>query len=207
MKSFKEFLEADMLGNEKDVGMKVVTSAGRNAAGDIAGNLVTAAGGVIGGAVGGSVAGPAGVALGAAAGGYIASVAKSIAAAVWSNRKNIKNRINDEPTLRKVKSNLSGTLTAKKFQETGKSIDELVSACVGVTDESQSYLSEQEIELTRNKILQASKEGNLSYGFAQEVVNRFLEEKINQIQNAIKTSPPQNWDRLMRSLNPRRRTG
>lgn len=132
--------------------------------------------------------------------------AKSIAQFIWNNRNNVKNRINDPTIIQQIKQKISNGLLAQQFQKSGKSIDELVSACVGVTDESQSYLNEIEIQQIRNEVLEAANDGSINYGYAQGLVNKVLEEKANQIQNVIKMSPPQSWDKLMRSLNPRRRT-
>lgn len=176
MITFYEFMEGDLVGGQN---MKLVGGA-KDTAKEIA--LDTVAG----------LAGPFG------------GVAKAIAQFAWNNRHNVKNKINDDITLNNIKQKISTGLLAKKFQESGRSIDELVSAFVGVSDESQSYLSQQEIEQIRKKILEAANDGSLDYGYAQKLTNEVLVEKINQIQNVIKTSSPKSWDKMMRSLNPRR---
>lgn len=177
MLTFRQFLESNLIGNQKN--MKLVGNTTKQAGIDIA--LDAAA----------SMAGPAG------------SLAKSIATAVWNNRKNIQSKINDDKTLQKVKSILSTRFLAKEYQKQGMPLDDLVHSFIGATDESQSYLSEQEKETIRQEILKATNNQTIDYGFAQSLINELLQEKINQIQIVIQNSKPKKVNDMFSKLRSR----
>lgn len=170
MKTFIEFLEGKLLGNQN---MKLVGGA-KEAGKEIAIDTVAGFAGPLGG------------------------VAKTIAQYVWNNRRNLKNKIIDDSILQQVNTKLASSMIGKQYIKTGKNLDELVAYCVEITDESQSYLSEEEKEKIREEIIKAANNQTLDYGFAQNLVNELLREKVNQIQSIIQSSPPKSREEMIR---------
>lgn len=168
MISFKEFLESNMIGNQSN--MQLVGNTTKQAAADVALDAVA------------SLAGPVG------------SIAKSIATAVWNNRKNLANKVNDEITMKKVKDIMSSRLTSKAYSKQGN-IDMVISSMIGATDESQIYLDDSEKEMIKNAIISAANSGNIPYGFAQNLVNNTLSEKINNIKRILEN--PKNKPKIV----------
>jgi len=59
-----------------------------------------------------------------------------------------------------------------------------------LTDESQSLLNDQERQLVISSILEAINNNSFKSGFAQQLVNGILQQKINAIQSILNTSRP-----------------
>lgn len=177
--NFKDFLESEsnLIGNQSN--MRLVGNTTKQAATDLALDAVA------------GLAGPVG------------SVAKSIASAIWNNRKNIQNKINDDQTFQKVKSIISTRFIAKQYQKAGMSLDEIVTSFIGATDESQSYLSDQEKEVVKQEMIKAVNNETITYGFTQNLINELLKEKINQIQAVIQSSKPKNANEFLSRLRSR----
>jgi hypothetical protein len=69
-------------------------------------------------------------------------------------------------------------------------IESEVEAHVGSTESSQAYLSEQEKQGVINSIIQAVNNNTIVSGFAQNLVNEILKQKISGMQKALSESQP-----------------
>jgi hypothetical protein len=68
-------------------------------------------------------------------------------------------------------------------------IESEVEAHIGSTPESQACLSAEEKQRITNLIIQAVNNNTIVPGFAQNLVNEYLKEKINKMQEALQKSP------------------
>ena len=68
-------------------------------------------------------------------------------------------------------------------------IESEVEAHVGSTPESQACLSAEEKQRVMSLIIQAVNNNTIAPGFAQNLVNEYLKEKIKQMQEALQKSP------------------
>jgi hypothetical protein len=160
MISFSEFLEGKMVGNQTN--MKLVGDLGKSATKAAVDAFVDYS-------------------------GY--GLAKSVFDAALSQRKNVTKKIQDDAAIRKSKEIIKSRISQKAQNRLGN-IDAIVDSYVSATDESQAFLNDQEHQLVVNAIYQAVDNGSIKSGFAQELVNGILQEKINAIQNVLDMSKP-----------------
>lgn len=161
MKTFKEFLETSVFDDKnKPSAMRLVGDAGKDLALDALAGLI-----------------PGG------------SIAKSIFAAALNQRKQAYQSIQKDAVLSKAKAIIM-TRISQKAQNRAGNIDSIVESYIGASDESQIYLSEQERKLVMDEIIKAVNNNTIKSGFAQELVNNILQQKISNIQSAISSSQP-----------------
>lgn len=161
MKTFREFLEAKFIGDNPN-SMRVV---GSQAATDIAADTLAGFAGPLGG------------------------IAKSIFSAAWKQRKSIVKKLKDDATLSKAKQIIATRITQKAQNRPGN-VDAIIESYVSATDESEMHLNDQERQLVINAINEAVNNNTIKSGFAQELVNNILQQKISNIQSAISSSQP-----------------
>jgi hypothetical protein len=162
MKNFSIWLESRIIGNQSKSNMKLV-------------------GDVLKGAVE--------VGADAAADYFGIGLAKNIFNAALKQRKNFAKKIQDDEIIKKSKDIIK-TRISQKAQNRPGNIESIVNSYFDVTDESQSLLSDQERQLVINSILDAVNSNSIKSGFAQQLVNGILQEKINAIQNILNISIP-----------------
>ena len=162
MITFKEFLESRIVGDQSKSNMRLVGDTLKSAAGVGVDAVVDYLG---------------------------VGLAKSIFSAALNQRKNVTKKIQDDDTVRKSKEIIKSRISQKAQNRPGN-IQSIIDSYTDVTDASQSLLSDQERQLVIKSILDALNDNSISSGFAQNLVNGILQEKINAIQNVLSNSRP-----------------
>lgn len=162
MITFKEFLESRMAGDQSTSNMKLV---------------------------GGALKGAVGVAGDAVADALGAGLAKSIVSAALNQIKNVTKKIQDDDAVKKSKEIIKSRISQKAQNRPGN-IESIIDSYTDATDASQAFLSDQERQLVIKSILNAINDNSIKSGFAQNLVNGILQEKINAIQNVLSNSRP-----------------
>ena len=124
-----------------------------------------------------------------------ASLAKSITTAVWGVKDAVSQNMQNSNALNKAKQ----TIRQKIEQDirSGKAgnkalrpghLEAEIEARTGSTPESQACLTSEEKQRVISLIIQAVNNNTIVPGFAQNLVNEYLKEKINQMQEALQKS-------------------
>ena len=125
-----------------------------------------------------------------------ASLAKSITTAVWGVGDAVSQNMQNSNALNKAKQTIrqriqqdisSGNSSSKALRPAV--IESEVEAHVGSTPESQACLTAEEKQRVTSLIIQAVDNNTIVPGFAQNLVNEYLKEKINKMQEALQKSP------------------
>ena len=125
-----------------------------------------------------------------------ASLAKSITTAVWGVGDAVSQNMQNSNALKKAKETIrqriqqdisSGNSSSKALRPAV--IESEVEAHVGSTPESQACLTAEEKQRVISLIIQAVNNNTIVRGFAQNLVNEYLKEKINKMQEALQKSP------------------
>lgn len=166
MKTFKQYLEENML-DQKPVG-DIVKSAAREIGTEIVANAVPYGG-----------------------------LAKSIITAVWGGKDVVSQNMQNSNALKKAKEIIRQNI--EEDIRSGKSsskalrpghLEAEIESRTSSTPESQACLTLEEKQRVISLIIQAVKNNTIVPGFAQNLVNEYLKEKINKMQDALKNSVP-----------------
>jgi hypothetical protein len=126
-----------------------------------------------------------------------ASFARTILKAVMGTQDVVSQNMQNSNALNKAKQTIrqriqqdisSGKSSSKALRPAV--IESEVEAHVGSTESSQAYLSEQEKQGVINSIVQAVNNNTIVSGFAQNLVNEILKQKISGMQKALAESQP-----------------
>jgi len=165
MKTFQQYLEDNML-DQKPVG-NIVRSAAKEIGTEIVANAVPYGG-----------------------------LAKSIITAVWGGKDVVSQNMQNSNALNKAKQTIrqriqqdisSGKSSSKALRPAV--IESEVEAHVGSTPETQACLTAEEKQGVINSIIQAVNNNTIVPGFAQELVNEIIKQKISKMQEALQKSP------------------
>ena len=126
-----------------------------------------------------------------------ASLAKSITTAVWGVGDAVSQNMQNSNALNKAKEtirqriqqDISSGKSSSKALRPGH-IEAEIESRTGSTPESQACLTQEEKQRVISLIIQAVNNNTIAVGFAQNLVNEYLKEKINKMQEALQKSPP-----------------
>jgi hypothetical protein len=167
MRSFQQYLEDTNMLAQKPVG-DIVQSAAKEIGAEIVTNAIPYGG-----------------------------LAKAIIKSVWGGKDTVSQNIQNSNALNRAKQTIrqriqqdinSGKSSSKALRPAV--IESEVEAHVGSTESSQAYLSEQEKQGVINSIIQAVNNNTIVSGFAQNLVNEILKQKISGMQKALSESQP-----------------
>ena len=172
MKTFNEFLEAKIIGNNLQKNLRSMTAAVvQDAKGEIAA-----------GAALGSVAGLPGAAVGAAAsvpGIAIKAGTKTLGVLAKQWREN--------QTVKAAKELAKKTITAKAARRDPRAIEEIADSYIDVPDELLELLSQKEQEQIRSNLMASVKSGNLQDWHVKKLAVDILKNKAEKINSALRT--------------------
>ena len=160
MKTFKEFVESKMLGDQSNMRL-----------------------------VGDTLKGAVRVGIDAFADYMGVGLAKNIFSAALNQRKGIMKKIQDDNAIKKATEIIRSRISQKAQNRSGN-MEAMIESYIGATDESQSLLNDQERQLIINAIIEAINNNSIKSGFTQQLVNSILQEKINTIQGVLQSSKP-----------------
>jgi hypothetical protein len=124
-----------------------------------------------------------------------ASLARTILKAVLGTQDVVAQNMQNSNALNKAKQTIrqnieqdirSGKAGNKALRP--RHLEAEIEARTGSTPESQSCLSAEEKQRITNLIIQAVNNNTIVPGFAQNLVNEYLKEKINKMQEALQKS-------------------
>jgi len=177
MRSFKQYLE--FLNDKKEIGV-----------GDAAGSVVKDVSLD-------QVAGVIDVAAIPITGGIpVASLSKAILSAgaskvnIWIQNWQKSSALKEAKQMvrQKIEQNIRSGNAGNKALRPGH-IEAEIRLYTDATQDSKACLSVEENQDIANKIIEAVKNNTIVPGFAQDLVNELLKEKINKMQEALQKSP------------------
>ena len=125
-----------------------------------------------------------------------ASVARTMLKAVMGTQDVVSQNMQNSNALNKAKQTIRQNI--EQDIRSGKAgnkalrpghLEAEIESRVGSTPESQACLSAEEKQRVTSLIIQAVNNNTIVPGFAQNLVNEYLKEKINKMQDALKKSP------------------
>jgi len=125
-----------------------------------------------------------------------ASMARTIYKAVWGVKDAVSQNMQNSNALNKAKQTIRQNI--EQDIRSGKAgnkalrpghLEAEIEARTGSTPESQACLTAEEKQRVTNLIIQAVNNNTIVPGFAQNLVNEYLKEKINKMQEALQKSP------------------
>lgn len=126
-----------------------------------------------------------------------ASLAKSITRAIWGVKDVVSQNMQNSNALNKAKQTIRQNI--EQDIRSGKSsnkalrpghIEAEIESRTGSTPESQACLTAEEKQRVISLIIQAVNNNTIVPGFAQNLVNEYLKQKMNKIQEALQKSLP-----------------
>lgn len=123
-------------------------------------------------------------------------LAKSIITAVWGGKDVVSQNMQNSNALNKAKQTIRQNI--EQDIRSGKAgnkalrpghLEAEIESRTGSTPESQACLTAEEKQGVINSIIQAVNNNTIVPGFAQELVNEIIKQKISKMQEALQKSP------------------
>ena len=179
MKTFKQYLE--FLEPDKKTGVGDAADVAVKAAGDLAADYAAGAIDVITTAAGG-------VPVATAAKAILSAGASKVNKWIQDWERSSSLKATRQMVRQKIEQDIRRGNASNKALRPGH-IEAEIRLYTDATKDSKACLSVEENQSIMNSVIQAVKNNTIVPGFAQDLVNELLKEKINKMQKALEKSP------------------